>query len=68
LATFSPGKDYSVYSTSYIGFGVDGGSIKWADNFQVGVIPEPSSFGLVGLGSVFLLSRRSRRKHANPSV
>ncbi len=38
LATFSPGKDYSGYSTAYIGFGVDGanGTIKWADNFQVG--------------------------------
>jgi len=43
LATFSPGNDYSTYSTNYIGFGVDGagtivgfGSIKWVDNFQVG--------------------------------
>lgn len=37
LATFSSGQDYSGYSSTYIGLGVDGGgTIKWVDNFQVG--------------------------------
>lgn len=67
LATFSPGNDYSAYSTSYIGFGVDGtGTVKWADNFQVGAaVPEPATFALVGLGSVLLLFRSYRRKNSN---
>jgi len=64
LNTFAGGL-YANFATGIVGAGggLGGGENRtWTDNFQVGapVVPEPATFGVIGIGAVGLLARRRR--------
>ena len=54
---------FTYAQTTYAGLIVsanNGGKVGYADNFVVSTVPEPATIGLIGLGSVGVLSRRRR--------
>lgn len=65
LTTFAGGL-YQNFSNAAVGAGAGlgaGQNRTWSDNFQVGgpVVPEPSTFALLGLGAIAMLYKARRK-------